>query len=34
MVDVDMDEGNIIIVGRAADPYIDSKAVCFLMDHH
>ena len=30
MVDADMDEGDIIIVDRAVDPYNDCKAVCFL----
>ena len=30
MVDADMDEGDIIIVDKAVDPYNDCKAVCFL----
>lgn len=30
MVDVDMDEGDIIIVDRAVEPYNDCKAVCFI----
>jgi len=30
MVDADMDEGDIIIVDRAVDPYNDCKAVCFI----
>ncbi len=30
MVDADMDEGDIIIVDRAAEPYNDCKAVCFI----
>ena len=30
MVDADMDEGDILIVDRAVDPYNDCKAVCFI----
>lgn len=30
MVDADMDEGDIIIVDRAIDPYDGCKAVCFI----
>ena len=30
MVDADMDEGDIIIVDKAVEPYNDCKAVCFL----
>ena len=30
MVDADMDEGDIIIVDRAVEPYNNCKAVCFL----
>ena len=30
MVDADMDEGDIIIVDRAVEPYQDCKAVCFI----
>lgn len=30
MVDADMDEGDIIIVDRALDPYNNCKAVCFI----
>ena len=30
MVDADMDEGDIIIVDRALEPYNDCKAVCFI----
>ena len=30
MVDADMDEGDILIVDRAVDPYHDCKAVCFI----
>lgn len=30
MVDAAMDEGDIIIVDRAVDPYNDCKAVCFI----
>ena len=30
MVDSDMDEGDIIIVDRAVQPYNDCKAVCFI----
>lgn len=30
MVDADMDEGDILIVDRAVEPYNDCKAVCFL----
>ena len=30
MVDADMDEGDIIIVDRAVQPYKDCKAVCFI----
>ena len=30
MVDADMDEGDIIIVDRAVDPYNNCKAVCFI----
>lgn len=30
MVDADMDEGDIIIVDRAVDPYNDCKAVCYI----
>ena len=30
MVDADMDEGDIIIVDRAIEPYNDCKAVCFI----
>ena len=30
MVDPDMDEGDIIIVDRAVQPYNDCKAVCFI----
>ena len=30
MVDADMDEGDIIIVDRAVQPYNDCKAVCFI----
>ena len=30
MVDADMDEGDIIIVDRAVEPYNDCKAVCFV----
>ncbi len=30
MVDADMDEGDIIIVDRAVDPYNNCKAVCFV----
>ncbi|MBO4455343.1 MAG: translesion error-prone DNA polymerase V autoproteolytic subunit [Bacteroidales bacterium] len=30
MVDADMDEGDIIIVDRAVEPYNDCKAVCFI----
>ena len=30
MVDADMDEGDIIIVDRAIDPYNGCKAVCFI----
>ena len=30
MVDVAMDEGDIIIVDRAVDPYNGCKAVCFI----
>ena len=30
MVDADMDEGDIIIVDRAAEPYNGCKAVCFI----
>ena len=32
MVDADMDEGDILIVDRAVEPYNDCKAVCFI-DH-
>lgn len=30
MVDTDMDEGDIIIVDRAIDPYNNCKVVCFI----
>ena len=30
MVDADMDEGDIIIVDRAIEPYNDCKAVCYI----
>ena len=30
MVDADLDEGDIIIVDRAVQPYNDCKAVCFI----
>ena len=30
MVDADMDEGDILIVDRAVDPYNDCKAVCYI----
>lgn len=30
MVDADMDEGDIIIVDRAIEPYNNCKAVCFI----
>jgi len=30
MVDADMDEGDILIVDRAVDPYNGCKAVCFI----
>ena len=30
MVDADMDEGDIIIVDRALEPYNDCKAVCII----
>lgn len=30
MVDADMDEGDILIVDRAVDPYNNCKAVCFI----
>ena len=30
MVDADMDEGDIIIVDRAVEPYNDCTAVCFI----
>ena len=30
MVDADMDEGDIIIVDRAVEPYNNCKAVCFI----
>lgn len=30
MVDADLDEGDIIIVDRAVDPYNGCKAVCFI----
>ena len=30
MVDVDMDEGDLIIVDRAVEPYNGCKAVCFI----
>ena len=30
MVDADMDEGDIIIVDRAVEPYSGCKAVCFI----
>ena len=30
MVDAEMDEGDILIVDRAVDPYNDCKAVCFI----
>ena len=30
MVDADMDEGDIIIVDRAVEPYNGCKAVCFI----
>ena len=30
MVDADMDEGDIIIVDKAVDPYNGCKAVCFI----
>ena len=30
MVDASMDEGDIIIVDRAVDPYNNCKAVCFI----
>ncbi len=30
MVDADMDEGDIIIVDRAVDPYDGCKAVCYI----
>lgn len=30
MVDANMDEGDIIIVDRAIDPYNDCKAVCYI----
>ena len=30
MVDCDMDEGDIIIVDRAIDPYNNCQAVCFI----
>lgn len=30
MVDADMDEGDIIIVDRAVEPYNDCKAVCYI----
>jgi DNA polymerase V len=30
MVDAAMDEGDIIIVDRAIDPYNNCKAVCFI----
>ena len=30
MVDADMDEGDILIVDRAVQPYNDCKAVCFI----
>ena len=30
MVDCDMDEGDIIIVDRAIDPYNNCKAVCYI----
>ena len=30
MVDADMDEGDILIVDKAMEPYNDCKAVCFI----
>ena len=30
MVDADMDEGDIIIMDRAVEPYNDCKAVCYI----
>jgi DNA polymerase V len=30
MVDADMDEGDILIVDKALEPYNDCKAVCFI----
>ena len=30
MIDADMDEGDIIIVDRAVEPYNNCKAVCFI----
>lgn len=30
MVDADMDEGDIIIVDRAIEPYNNCKAVCYI----
>jgi DNA polymerase V len=30
MVDADMDEGDILIVDKAVEPYNDCKAVCFI----
>ena len=30
MVDAEMDEGDILIVDRAVEPYNDCKAVCFI----
>ena len=30
MVDADMDEGDIIIVDRAVEPYNGCKAVCYI----
>lgn len=30
MVDADMDEGDIVIVDRAVEPYNNCKAICFI----
>ena len=34
MVDAAMDEGDIIIVDRAVDPYNNCKAVCYIDDEY
>ena len=34
MVDAAMDDGDIIIVDRAIDPYNNCKAVCFIDGEH